>query len=118
MGGSTEENQADIGRDDSSVVGNSSTEKGDPIDGVSPAKDLEVNTMTVENVTHTRQGQTPVTDSLMGESTKGNQADIGRGHSSIDRNTSTDESVPIDGVSPAKDLELITTTVENITNTR
>ena len=29
-------------------------EEGDPIDGVSPAKDLEVNTLSVENVTNTR----------------------------------------------------------------
>ena len=114
----TMENQVDISQKVTSVDRNPSTEEGDPIDGVSPAKDLEVITMTVENVTNTRQDQTPVTDSVMGGSTEENQPHIGRDNSSVVGNPLTEKGDPIDGLSPAKDLELIPMTVENVENTR
>ena len=42
IGGSTEANQAGIGPGDSSVDGNTSMEKSGPIDGVTPAKDIDL----------------------------------------------------------------------------
>jgi len=47
-GGSIEGNQADIVPGDSPVVGNLSVEKGDPIDGVSSAKDLELKSKLID----------------------------------------------------------------------
>ena len=49
MGGSTEKNHVDISQDNTSVDRKPSTKKGVPIDGVSPAKDLELNTVIIEN---------------------------------------------------------------------
>ena len=86
MGGSTGENQDDTGEDNTSVNEKPSTGKGDLINGDSPAKNLEVNTME-------------------------NQVD---NNSSVVVNPLTEKGDRIDGIPPGKEKELITMTVENV----
>ena len=49
-----------------------------------------------QKITNTRQDQIPVSKSIMGGSTEGNQADIGPGDSFVDGNPSTEKGDPID----------------------